>query len=515
VQVSTNSRTLQEVVTKQKQTFENKDRNNCNAYVLSDFQKSFIAAPLPPDSSFNLYLSVVPTGKSSNISIDSAWIDEPIIQMGKPLQIHFRVSNFSADDIEDMPVSFVVNKTQKAVIPIRIPSYQHANFTYTYTPTDSNWQTCELKINDYPVTFDDHYYFCFKPQAFQRIVCINGSGNNPFIDAVFASDPAFQYQAFHQLQLNYGAFAQSDCIILNEAQNISNGLRDQLMEYIAQGGVLLIFPSAEEKNIPSLNELLRQLQLPELRQTSATEQRIKYLDTKNFLLRDVFTKIPDNMDMPMVKKYYTTQASAQNEGTSILNTQSGDALFYYAPKGKGFVVLSTMPMRLDWTGLPKHSLFIPLMLKTSFGSKKSFNAAYFVGSKQPVELLHQGWVTDKVIKLKNAKTEIACDLRSSNGLQSFYLPSEELQDGFYEVKDAMNTIQYIAINYGRKESDTRTYTESELEQQIPGTSKTIMTDNAETLSATLSQSLNGQQLWKLCVIIALFFVSIEILLLKL
>ena len=87
----------------------------------------------------------------------------------------------------------------------------------------------------------------------------------------------------------------------------------------------------------------------------------------------------------------------------------------------------------------------------------------------------------------------------------------------YDLLAGNNLISVVSFNYDRKESDLSVYNPSQLEEQIakyPNSKINVIESEGKDLSHTISQLSEGKRLWKYCIILTLFFLAIEVLLIR-
>src|SRR5258708_30291946 len=77
------------------------------------------------------------------------------------------------------------------------------------------------------------------------VLLIDGGTSNPFLKAVFETDPFFAAKRADDGNVDYAALGNYPLIVLSDIKAISTGLAQQLKTYIAKGGTLVVFPSAD------------------------------------------------------------------------------------------------------------------------------------------------------------------------------------------------------------------------------------------------------------------------------
>jgi hypothetical protein len=87
-------------------------------------------------------------------------------------------------------------------------------------------------------------------------------------------------------------------------------------------------------------------------------------------------------------------------------------------------------------------------------------------------------------------------------------------DGHYLIENDDNTIASMAFNYNRLESDLRYFQSNELITRLQTnqlTNATVIKEVDRNFSELFDDIQNGRQLWKWCLLLALFFILCEVL----
>ena len=72
-----------------------------------------------------------------------------------------RLQNNSDEEAINIPVKLQVNKVQKSIASMTIKPRSTKTDTLTFSGLQSGWQEAELEITDFPVVFDDKFFFSF------------------------------------------------------------------------------------------------------------------------------------------------------------------------------------------------------------------------------------------------------------------------------------------------------------------------------------------------------------------
>ena len=159
-----------------------------------------------------------------------------------------------------------------------------------------------------------------------------------------------------------------------------------------------------------------------------------------------------------------------------------------------------VPLDLDYTNLPTHSIFLPILYKLVLSSVAyEMMPYYYPGSL--------GYVNAEFVesppRIQNEELELIPEFSPQNDGVSFLIP--DLPAGFYWLKHNLDTFQ-IAINVPRAESAMVGLTLQELEQNF-GELNHVTIQSAE--AQVVVDTENGNDLWKYALILVVFFLVVE------
>ena len=129
-------------------------------YMISDFQK--VVADFEnfkSDSNNFYYLLPLATNTTNNIYIDSCWFSSPGRNMNKNENLNVSVVNKGNEEYQDIPIRLFVNGKQKAINNFEIEANSSKTIILNYSNTESGILPSYLEITDYPITYDNKFYF--------------------------------------------------------------------------------------------------------------------------------------------------------------------------------------------------------------------------------------------------------------------------------------------------------------------------------------------------------------------
>ena len=94
-----------------------------------------------------------------------------------------------------------------------------------------------------------------------------------------------------------------------------------------------------------------------------------------------------------------------------------------------------------------------------------------------------------------------------------YVADELHETGLYDLKKQDSTVSVLAFNDNRSESDLSYLSNFDLKKLLPQASAVVLAGKG-SLKDAVTETNFGMQLWKLCIILALFFLGAEIALIR-
>ncbi len=510
LKITPESRTLDEIIKRQKSILKEVNSENRNGFVISDFQKNLIAGITTSDTSIKFRFIKLQVAEVENLSIDSVWFLSPIHKANSAEALVVQFSNYSNSDLENISYDFIVNGTQKAIGTIDIKANQKIVDTVFFKNSGSGIQLVEIKLKDQSVHFDDSYYFNFEIQTNTKVLLIDANNQSAnYIKSVYETEPFVKLETVAIANVNYSIFNQFQTIILNEPKEISSGFADEIKNFLAKGGYLIYIPSFES-NLNSINNFLTTIRTSNLISIQQTNQRIAEVNTKEGTLNEVFLRKDDRMDLPEVKSYFTFSNSISE---NIFKLSDGNSVFQKSKYGKGSVYLFAFPLNLSSNNLVKHALMVPVFLRIPQIAISSKKLAYVLGQEQSINLNNQISEGKESIYLKLKNEKWIPELKQTQDGAKMMISDDLKSAGHYQLIDNQKIIDAFSFNYNRNESDLNYFEESDL-NQLGLKNLTIWKAGKQNINNSIKRENFGVQLWKICVILALIFMAFEVLILR-
>ncbi len=510
IQLSPVVQPMEEVFKRQKDIINRETDKDKIVFMLSDFQKS--SMNLENDTAYQLNLFKVTASAQRNVAIDSAWFITPVQMMNEQLQLCILVKNYSNEEVKNVPVTLKLNGQIKSITDVSIPANSEVRDTLSFIVNDNKWQNGEISVTDYPVSFDDQFYFSFEPVSKIPVLCINGKSQNSFIQSIFEKNPLFEFVNYSYNQIQFNDLGKFNLIILNELPSISGGLAQALNQRLDEGVHLILFPDiAMDRN--SVNQFLAGSNAGEFGELISSKRNVTSVNINHPLYRGLFEKIPQNLTVPFASKSFMINSFSSTPEEALMTFADGKPFLATYPVREGNIFLAAAPPQKEFTDLPVQGYFVLTMYQFAISSEKQGEIYSTIGNEKWIRLNDIQMSGDQTVHVKTEKNEFIPEMRKSGNKVEVNLSNYTNVSGLYEVEGSAST-QTIALNYNRSESDLSFYSNDELAEMFDAKNITLFDRPEQNLTGVVAQLSGGTPLWKYCVIFALIFLATEILLIR-
>ncbi|WP_214070806.1 BatA domain-containing protein [Mucilaginibacter sp. dw_454] len=510
VQISPRSRSLQQIIDRQQNLLNMQPGASRSIDIISDFQKNISnGQPLKVDTGVHISLVQLSANTPANVAVDSVWLLSAIHRPGEVEKLVVRLHNYANENSTKIPLKLAINGEQKALGGFTISARAVQNDTLNFSGLKPGWQRGEISLQDNPVTFDNQFYFSFNVKQQMQVLLIDGGTANPYLKALFGTDQFFSATRTTDGNVDYAGLSTYPLIVLGDIKTISTGLSQQLKVYVNKGGTLVVFP-AVDADLTSYKSFLQQMGAGYPEKLLTENIKVSSLNLQNPVFKNIFEDFPQNPDLPIVKQYYQLSTTSGSD-ESIMQLQGGGKFWAGYRSSKGKVYVSAVPLSEDFSNLPRHALFVPIMFRIALLSGHDQPLFYTLGHDETIEAPPVQSSDKQLLKLVKGKQSIIPDVKQQEGSTLLYVSDQLQETGLYDLKKQDSTASIMAFNDNRSESDLSYYTAHELDK-ILGDRGSVIGPTRGTVKDIVAQADFGVQLWKLCIILALIFLAIEILL---
>ncbi len=523
VQVSPAGKKLSEITSRQKDyIFQGTSKiSKQTLFIISDFQKSFTDLNrLKNDSSLQTYLVPIEAQTMNNLYIDSCWFESPFRKINQQEELFVRVFNKSTENYNNIPIKVMINDSLKSLASFNIQANTSEIISLKFTNTTTGLFNGMVEISDYPVIYDNTFFFTYNILKNLEILSINGTNESPNLKALYGSDDYFILSNISEKNTQASTFANYNTIILNEVKNLSSGLTQELHTYINNGGTVIFIP-AFDGNIESYNALLSQFRANTITETDTHKTKIDFINYNDAIFSNVFQKKEENADMPYLAKYFNSTEISNATNIPLFKTINKKTVLSVVTYGKGKLYITSFPLSSNANNFAKHPIFVPTFYNIVFNSNLASKLYYIIGRDNMIELgltaNPESDIVYHIIDTKN-KTDFIPQYTISNSSVKIFLQNNISKAGNYNILYKNQTVASAAFNYNRSESELSYLNSAEINADLVEynlKSFSVLDVDSKFISSEIEKISKGTQLWKIFILMALFALACEIALIRL
>ena len=476
---------------------KNKTKSNTlyKNILLSDFQKNNKDKFTNVNSNFSLVQLL--QNQKDNLSIDSLYISN---SNSEEISIAVVVSN-QGEEKKDIPIALynsdeLVNKRS---FSIEKDSQKMIDFS---VPKTTNFKgRIQITYNDIFI-FDNDFFFHISASDKTRILSIGEASNA--LQRIFDED-GFSFLHSSLQNVNYNTIPEQQFIILNQLENIPNVLQTTLVQFLQNGGHLLIIPN-EQSDIVSYNTFFETFASGRIIQQKTDSLKITSINFDHPLYANVFSKRVDNFQYPSVRKNYESTLL----GDAIIRFENRTPFLQEVRNPFAKVYWFSSPLSSEITNFTNSPLIVPTIYNMGQQSLQVSRLYYIVQQENTIEL-NQQLGKDEILSISNEK-ESFIPLQQSFASKVRLTTNEHPKEaGFYQIFLKENSIETIAFNNSSQESSLSYYDLNALENE---NAQFKVYDSIPDLFEEINQKNEVRWLWKLFLVIAIVSLLLEILILK-
>lgn len=519
ISLSGTPRTLEQVYKRQQNLIARHSQSGKNQlFWFSDFQKSTAGnlSAIQTDSTNRIFLVPVQAEAEKNVFVDSAWLNTPFIRELQNNILFVKVTNSGNREARNVVLRLSLDNTQASTASVNVPANGSATAKFNFNLKGKGYKKGQITFDDFPVTFDNNYYFVLNASPLIRVLHVFGQkpeGN--YIENVYANDSLFALQSYSVQNVDPGLIKNADLVVLEGVTQLSGTLPQDLQDFVRQGGSLAVIPPTA----PAADSYSRFLSGLGINGIAAEKAQaplpLAVPDRNNPFFSDVFEESIRqelNLNLPGASPVW----SWPNAGQPLLSLRNGQSYLAQVLSGSGKTYLFASPLGQEHGNVSQHAIFVPVMYKIAASSVRQQRTS-FTFDENPISLTVGNPKPNSVYKLRRNKTEIIPVQRVAGNQLLLEIPqgdqaSENLTAGYFELVLDNKTEQVIALNHNHAESKLQYYTPDELRAAFSGKKNVQVFDRIDddAFSTAFQQQNMGINLWKFFLYAALFFLLVEI-----
>ncbi|MBL7871046.1 MAG: BatA domain-containing protein [Cyclobacteriaceae bacterium] len=469
---------------------------------ISDFQKSTVGANLILDSTWQIRLVPIEYQQTSNVFVDSIYLDNPFIIGGEKNTLRVRLRNEGARTVEGLVTKLTINEVQAATSSVTIEPNSLIETSFDLARGLKGFNKAVLSFSDYPVSFDNEFYFTLNYSGRLKIVEIKPDARPTHVENVYGNRELFDFHGFAEGNVDYSALTNADLVLINGINKIDNALNSAIQLYRNNNGSLFLIPGVQ----PDINSYKELLNFPLVKNESALME-LDRPDFQNPFFENVFEEKSVALAMPQAQKVLDWGA----DRSAILRFKNGQP--YLSRFNNTFVLASSLNRAVS--DLSTHAIFVPVMYRIAASGKKAERKPYYYLSSSMVTVPADSLIGDEPARMKGTQELVPSQRRLGNKLL-LEIPRYSINHGFYYVTHGPDTLDLLAFNLEKKESMLAQFAGEEVKTAMGGGNQVSIfkATSAETFSNEIKERYLGTPLWKYALILALIFLLAEVLLIR-
>lgn len=505
-------RQLSEVIHRQHQLIKADNNKNATVYFISDFQKvSYDLDQHTLDSNLSYNYIPVQSFNTPNVYFDSVWFSSPALFLDQNAELNIRLKQHG--DISSVPLKLFVDDKQRVAAKSEFSGQNMKTIKLNINIRKTGLHKGRLELSDNSIDFDNTFYFRYQvPEKVNVLVLSEDEKNNNYLTALFKNDSLVQAEFRSYRTVDYQNLSSYSAVILDQLKSIPSGLQLALNDYVQKGKSLVVFPNMEAER-DSYNKMLADYQGIKIgKPESDDENRVNSIEWDSDFFDGIFQERPKNPEYPSVFSHVKLSYDVNSLAEPLIMQSNGHPFLLRSKKGKGFVYIFAVASTEKSSNFVTHPLFA-VLYKMIFDGVHT-GALYYVLGENEVYSNPRFEIDNEEVPLlvnRDNKKEI---------IPQVVQRKDELRLGFSSVKisglwdlqlkEEKKTQDVVAFNYDNQESDVRLADiENERPQDIG-----LIDHTADKITTDIQRKQEGHKLWPWFIIAALFFLLIEVILLR-
>ena len=477
-------------------------------YYYSDFQENSFAANKDVNLTKNITFHGVPVQAEAiqNIYIDTVYLDAPVLQTGQNNRLVVRSKKTGELPKETAIIQLSVNGQVKSAATPQFNDKDESIDTLSFQVSDAAWQKISISVNDASLRYDDTFRISARSSSNLSVLVLNEGQANPYIQAAFRS-----YNGFRLNQQDIGTappdLKDYNLIILNGITRLDAGLAQSLNAALQSGKSICIFPG-RSRDVSGLNEGLRGLADVRILGVDTASQTASTLQEGSDLVKDIFERVPENVQLPIANWHYIIRAGLSANQQSVLSFRNGDPLLAKYSPAKGQLYICATSADLESGNFPGSYFFVPFLYQMAIQSKGGDVYAVTSGMQQAAYLPLNNAGERNMVHLYAPGIDAVPPQRPNGAGLDVYIDQAVQQSGFYNLSAAGGDTSVVALNQSRAESQLELWNINSLKSAWKGDDVRWLS-TAEVSAKTKTGSWGSFPLWKVCAILALLMLAAE------
>lgn len=351
---------------------------NKEVYILTDGQATTLTAGLDLqqnterlfEPAVRFFMLAVAREPGENVSVERMEIPPSLLQPGKPFIVNVIVKNNGTAPVTNHVVTMKIGTAAVMQKSVSLAAGEQTTVEYPLTAPRAGFLPLTAESEDDAFEADNRCYgsLYIPPQVSVAVIAPDPASSRYIMTALNAAASAsgsspVTVTSFAPSQLSPTLLARQDVVVLSGIKELSAVQTDDVRKFIAGGGALLFFPSADTGQ--QSYRYLRSFGVPGMNQVKAAAS-VEKVDLQFPIFRGMFEETAAGKDWspesPLVQR--TVAPPVSGSLRSIITLSNGTPFMWQYSAGPGKLLGFAVPATTEWSDLPLKGLFVPLLFQS-------------------------------------------------------------------------------------------------------------------------------------------------------
>jgi hypothetical protein len=114
------------------------------------------------DTLDQVFIAPIQFRQTKNIFVDTVFLSNPFLVADEKNKLNVVLKNSGLEDADEVPLKLFINNIQTASSVLTIPAGGEQAITFEISFNLEQVNKCRISFEDYPVTFDNDFYFVLR-----------------------------------------------------------------------------------------------------------------------------------------------------------------------------------------------------------------------------------------------------------------------------------------------------------------------------------------------------------------
>ncbi len=504
---------------------------NREVLVVSDLQASTFLDSARVPALPGVRVTLLPVGERihQNVAVTDARVVSRIVEAGQPVEVEATLVSYGTEPAEGYTASLYLGDERVAQATADLAPGVPATVTFTATPHARGWLAAEVRAEADAFEWDNTRYLVLHVPETRRVLVVRGEGQRTDLLAL-ALDLGGEQTRFAVTTVPETALASQDLggfdvVALAGPESLASGEVAALSRFVADGGGLMLFPSADAAGADALLAALGGGRLGAAVGTLGGAQPVAQfgrVDLEHPLFEGIFDPgaasgagSRPRLESPEIVFARPYRPGVGDE-TTLVALSSGGPFLQEIRSGEGTAFVFAVAPDPRWSDFPVRGLFVPLLWRAVYYLASTDAGGEAFNVRQAGALRVAG-ATEGLRLVGPDGTEFAPEQRSVPGGVLLEIDDTVPTPGVYDVMQGERLVRRVAFNPDARESDLATLAPEEARRRlIAATGAEVRLLDATggrglDAAALVADERTGVELWNVFLFLALLFLVAEML----